>query len=510
MSGYTGIPLGIAFRDLLLTVVHGRWRLMLIMVAVMGLAVATAMQIERRYEAKSSLLVLFGPEYSFRPAAGQQMSTGNVVDYEQVLRTEADLIANEDLHRSVILGMGIDRLYPKLLAPPSRFQAMWSEVYAYLESQLGTATTRPRVSNSEQILAQAVRNFAANLTIGVDRKSAIIRLSFIHPNAETAAEVLRELEKQYFAMRGKLFNDLQAPIVEIQRSEVGRQLIAADRMLESFKREHDIANFGERQKILLAQQGRLEDEAKKTDSVIAGLQAKVAELGLQLRAASGSQPGSKAQPNAAAPMQSAIEAYRRRENEALTTYRGSPAVDSTRMEMLKTQSELGKIQSNHAFYTAQELNKAQADLTANVGSRDTTLALLAKTNAEVASVSAEEGMLHQLERRRSGLEDQYRAVAKILDERRVVEAVSDNRQPSVRIAAQPSVPTMPLGTRRLVLLAGVLLAGILGLIGVLLPSFLRGVYLRFEALEMDTGLTVLASLPESKALARHVVLVTPG
>jgi len=510
MNGYTSIPASIAFRDLLLTLFHGRWRLMLIIVAVMGLTVATAMQIERRYEAKSSLLVLFGPEYSFRPAAGQQMSTGNVVDYEQVLRTEADLLANEDLHRSVISAIGIARLYPKLLAAPSGFQAISSELYSYLESQFGMASPRVGASNSEQILAQAVRNFAANLTIGVDRKSAIIRLSFIHPSAEIAAEVLRELEADYFTMRGKLFNDLQAPIVEVQQSDVGRQLLTADRMLEAFKREHDIANFGERQKILLAQQGRLEDEAKKTESLVAGLQAKVAELGQQLRAASGSQPGSKAQPNAAAPMQSAIEAYRRRENEVTTTYRGSPAVDSTRMEMLKSQSELGKIQSNHAFFTAQEMNKAQADLTASLGSRDTTLALLAKTTAEVAAISAEEGMLHQLERRRSGLEDQYRAVAKILDERRVVEAVSDNRQPSVRIVAQPNVPTVPLGTRRLVLLAGALLAGILGLIGVLLPSFLRGVYLRFEALEIDTGLTVLASLPESKGLARQVVLVMPG
>ena len=78
------------------------------------------------------------------------------------------------------------------------------------------------------------------------------------------------------------------------------QLAAADRVLATFKREHDIANFAERQKILLAQQGRLEDELKKTESTVTGLQARVTELGQQVKLASG-QKGNNAAANAAAP-----------------------------------------------------------------------------------------------------------------------------------------------------------------------------------------------------------------
>ena len=56
---------------------------------------------------------------------------------------------------------------------------------------------------------------------------------------------------------------------------------------------------------------------------------------------------------------------------------------------------------------------------------------------------------------------------------------------------------------------GAFVAGILGLLSVLLPSFLWGGYVRLEALELDTELTVLASLPESDAFARPALLVRP-
>jgi uncharacterized protein involved in exopolysaccharide biosynthesis len=496
-------------RDLMLALFYGRWRMLLIVAAVMAATVAIVVQIERKYEAKSSLLVLFGPEYSFRPAAGQQLSTGNVVEYEQVLQTEAEILGNDDLYRSVISDFGIERLYPELLKPPGGFGKFIADAKQYLQGLAGDSAPGAVPDPSENRLATATRMFASNLTIGVDRKSAVIRVSFKHPSATTAAEVLRVLEAHYFALRGRLFDDLQASIVEAQENGVADQLAAADRVLATFKREHDIANFGERQKILLAQQGRLEDELKKTDSTVTGLQARATELAQQLKLVSG-QKGNNAAPNAAAAMQSAVEAFRRRENDAATTYRGSPAVDTARMEALKSQAELGKMQTSNAFVTEQEYNKAQADLRTNSAARDTIRVQLESTNTELASISASETRLHQLERARTVLEDQYRSVGKILDERRVVDAVNSHRRASVRVIEAPIVPTSPLPTRRLVLMAGSLVAGILALLSVLLPNFLWGGYVRLEALELDTGLTVLASLPESEALARPVLLVRPA
>ena len=178
--------------------------------------------------------------------------------------------------------------------------------------------------------------------------------------------------------------------------------------------------------------------------------------------------------------------------------------------MLKSQADLGKLQTSHAFSTEQELNKAQADLKTNSATRDTIRTQLSSTNAELTSIGADETRLHQLERARTVLEDQYRSVGKILDERRVVDAVNSHRRASVRVIEAPIVPTTGSSTRRLVVMAGAFVAGVLGLLSVLLPSFLWGGYVRLEALELDTELTVLASLPESDALARPALLVRPA
>ena len=100
-------------------------------------------------------------------------------------------------------------------------------------------TSGPKVGpdQSANVLAGATQKFASNLTIGRHRKSAVVRVSFKHPNATTAAEVLRVFEAHYFALRAKLFDDLQASIVEAQENGVADQLAGADRVLATFKRE---------------------------------------------------------------------------------------------------------------------------------------------------------------------------------------------------------------------------------------------------------------------------------
>jgi uncharacterized protein involved in exopolysaccharide biosynthesis len=119
--------------------------------------------------------------------------------------------------------------------------------------------------------------------------------------------------------------------------------------------------------------------------------------------------------------------------------------------------------------------------------------------------------LHQLERNRAILEDNYKTVSKILDERQTVEAVEAHRESSVRVIQPPRAPTLPQPTRRLILMAGIIVSALLSIGSILMSHFFRAIYLRPEALEMDTGLTVLASVPEMRAIGAisSSVLVVP-
>ncbi len=504
MNETLALPPRLVMRDLMLTAVTHKARVFLICFCVMAIAIAAAVHIQPDYKASSSLLVLMGTEHAFRPAAGQQFMNSGGVDNEQVLRTEASILGSDDLHRSVIREIGIEKLYPKLLEKPTAFQQWMTDVRKFITDELGLTTAATDAAAADPI-AKAVDAFAHNLTITVDKKSSVIGLDFTNPDKNMSAEALRLLESRYFDLRTKLYGDVQAPIVQMQQNAVGAQLAAADKALETFKQQHDISNFADRRTILLKQQGDLETALTKSEATIAEQQARLAQLNQQL----GTVAGSKR--NAAAALQGMVEAYKQRQQEAQTTYRGSPAVDDARRQALERETDIARMQATQAYGVQGDRNKTEADLRAGLAGHDQITAQLVTLKTQINALDGDEVELHRLERNRAILEDNYRAVTKILDERQVVETVDANRELSVRIIQPPRVPTLPQATRRLILLAGLVVSMLLSIGSILMSHFFRSSYLRPEALEVDTGLTVLASVPEMPALrGGGSVLVVQG
>lgn len=504
MNETLALPPRLVVRDLLLTAVTHKARTFLICFCVMAACIAVAVQVQPDYKAKSSLLVLMGNEHAFRPSAGQQFMNSGSVDAEQVLRTEASILGSDDLHRSVIREIGIDKLYPKLLLKPTAFQQWVMDVRKFITDGIGLTTDTPGAGPADPMV-QAVDAFAHSLTITVDKKSSVIGLEFNNPDKNMAAEGLRLLEARYFDLRAKLYGDVQAPIVQMQRNAVGSQLAAADKALETFKQKHDISNFADRRTILMKQQGDLETARTKSESTIAEQQARLTQLNQQLGAVAGSKR------NAAAALQGMVEAYKQRQQEAQTTYRGSPAVDDARRQALERETDIARMQSTQAYNVQTDRNKTEADLRASLAGHDAITVQLANVKTQIDALNGDEVELHRLERSRAILEDNYKAVSKILDERQVVETVDANRESSVRVIQPPRVPAFPQPTRKLILFGGVVVSLLLSLGSILMSHFFRSSYLRPEALEVDTGLTVLASVPELPALrGGGAVLVAQG
>jgi uncharacterized protein involved in exopolysaccharide biosynthesis len=508
MSETLALPPRLMMRDLLLTAFTQKARVFLIFFCIMALSVAIAVIVQPDYKAKSSLLVLLGTEHTFRPAAGQQFVNSGGVDAEQVLRTEASILGSDDLHRTVIREIGIEKMYPKLFVKAGPVQKWFDDTRRFLTDTLGT-TEKTADTESAEPMVRAVDTFARNLTITVDKKSSVIGLDFTNPNKTVSADALRVLEVQYFVLRAKLYGDVQAPIVRVQQEVVRKQLADADAALQAFKKEHDISNFSERRAILLKQQGDQETALTKSEATIAEQTARLTQLNQQLGAASGSKKGA---PNAASALQGMVQAYQQRQEDAQTRYRGSPAVDEARRQMLERETDIARMQATQAYGVQTDRNRTEADLRSSLAGHDAIAGQLTALNRQVSSLDADESNLHQLERNRAILEDNYRAVTKILDERQTVESVEANRESSVRVIQPPRVPALPQPTRRLILLAGVIVSMLLSIGSILMSHFFRAIYLRPEALEMDTGLTVLASVPELRGISgpSSSVLVVPA
>jgi uncharacterized protein involved in exopolysaccharide biosynthesis len=508
MNETLALPPRLAMRDLLLTAFSQKARVCLIFFCVMALSIIIVTQVQPEYEARSSLLVLLGPEHSFRPAAGQPSGNRGGADVEQVLRTEASILGSDDLHQTVIRDIGIEKMYPKFFEKPGPVVQWIADMRRLVTNRLGL-TEKSTDAGSVDPMTRAIDAFARNLSIEVDENSSVIGLDFTNPDGAVAADALHVLEARYLALRSKLYGDVQAPIVQVQQDSVGKQLADADAALQAYKQRHDIGNFVDRRAILLKQQGDKETALTRSEAVIAEQTARLAQLNQQLSTVAG---GKKGNPNAAAALQGMVQAYQKRQEEAQTRYIG-PAVDEAHRQMLARETEIARMQATQAYAVQAERNKTDADLRSSVAGRDAIAAQLAVLNKQVATLDVDESQLHQLERNRALLEENYTIVTKILDERQTVEAVEANRESSVRVIQPPRVPAQPQPTRQLILLAGIVVSALLSIGSILMSHFFRAIYLRPEALEMDTGLTVLASVPEMQSIGgshSSSVLVVPG
>ena len=408
MNETLALPPRLVLRDLMLTAFSQKARIMLIFFCVIALSIVIAVQIQPDYKAKSSLLVLLGTEHTFRPAAGQQFTNSGGVDAEQVLRTEASILGSDDLHRTVIREIGIEKMYPKLFEKPGPIAQWLQDTRRFLTDTLGI-TEKSNEAGALDPMNRAIDAFSRNLTITVDKKSSVIGVDFTNPDKNVAADSLRILESQYFALRSKLYGDVQAPLVKVQQSMVGTQLSDADTALKTFKQQHDISNFAERRAILLRQQGELETALTKSEGTIAEQNARLTQLNQQLASATGNRKGN---PNAAAALQGMVQAYQQRQEEAQTRYRGSPAVDDARRQMLERETDIARMQATQAFGVQTDKNKTEADLKSSLAGHDAIVGQLTSLNKQIASLDADESQLHQLERNRAILEDNYRAVSK--------------------------------------------------------------------------------------------------
>src|ERR1700712_2447608 len=324
-------------------------------------------------------------------------------------------------------------MYPKLLRKPGPVEQWFLDTRRFLSDTLGM-TEKAADTGPADPMARAIEAFARNLTVTVDKKSSVIGLEFTNPDKMVSADALRILESQYLVLRSKLYGDIQAPLVQAQQDTVGKQLADADAALQTLKQQHDISNFTERRAILMKQQGDLEAALTKSEATIAEQTARLTQLNQQLASVAGNKKGA---PNAAAALQGMVQAYQPRGEEAQTKYRGSPAVDAARQQMLERETDIARMQATQAYGVQADRNKTEADLRASLAGHDSITAQLTTMNKQVSALDADELQLHRLERNRAVLEDNFRAVTKILDERQTIEAVETHRESSVRVVQPP-------------------------------------------------------------------------
>lgn len=492
--------------------------------AVLAASVALALLLPPSYKANETLLVLFGPEYTYRPLAGEQSMVNASLEREQVLRTELSILEQPDVLRAAIARIGIDTLYPELLRQPGRLGTLWRDGGTWLREALRDALHLPSVPPPDagaQVPEQALRAFTAHLGTQAMKAGNTIEVSFSHADPAVAARVIDTLTQLYLDRRQILITSQQSALVGAQAEELRTRLDAADHALAAFRSAKALGGFETRRAILLQAQGAVEAELQAATRDLAESSARLdaARTALKATAPSVMQEQSSEVDARTAPLRASLDALQAKYADFSARYRSdSPVLADLSQQIATRQQELSRQRQDQApstwrmarnpLVTALEADeaKAQTDHGAAAARHATAEDALRGVVAKLAELSSLEQQLDSLERDRAVLNDQYRAAVKLQEDRRITEEVEAHKVPSVRVMQPALPPAMPEPTRRLLLLAGGVLGVLTGLATMLFGHALRRTWLLPEALERDLGVPVLVSVPEAPAMATRLLL----
>ena len=93
------------------------WRerglMILVFLVLFAIGGGAAFLMKKEYTAQSSILVRLGQEYVYEPELGDA-ARGAISTTDQIVQSEIQILQSAALHRRVIEGLGMTRVFPKL------------------------------------------------------------------------------------------------------------------------------------------------------------------------------------------------------------------------------------------------------------------------------------------------------------------------------------------------------------------------------------------------------------
>jgi uncharacterized protein involved in exopolysaccharide biosynthesis len=241
-------------RELILFLCKYRKRLLTAFFVPLLLCLVISLFVTPHYKAYSVLIVRLGSEYIYQPEIGNAVSNPAPAipfNQEQIFKSEVAILGSEDLHAQVINAIGIDTLFPNLIA----------------------------ASESQQ-LAEAVEQFNKHFNIFLEKESAVIDISFEHKDRALAIKALDTLLSLYMDKRKQLYLEPRAKLAEAEAQSRHEQALKAGLATEDYKRKHNIYSLETQRLQLLAQRNEVQKQSVNISN--AGLESKLANFTRQL------------------------------------------------------------------------------------------------------------------------------------------------------------------------------------------------------------------------------------
>lgn len=439
------------------------WRERFLMLAVFTvifvLGIFAAFSLKTTYPAYSSVLVRLGQEYVYEPRAGDA-GRGAVPAADAVIQSELEILNSAQVKQRTIDRLGLAKIYPKLAAKYAK------------------ATPAER----RLIMSAAIRAIEHGFKSETAPDTPVIKVSFEHEDATTAALVLNTLLEEYLIQRRSVLGEANSPAIEQQRLAFEQRLLQADDAYEDFLTSNRIGDFVAEKASLSQLQAQIEQQKYATD---AQLQERLGRLESLQRQFAQIAPEVGIFRDISSAASEKLVSLKVQREDLLSRYKADsrPVQElNTQIAQLEAGMAAGRTQGDGvrrlgANPVYQTLQTEKIQLTAEVGALRQSQAAL---NQQLNQLVERRLRLAQLEPRfqalsldRDVLQSNVRDFTVKEEQSRAAAELAANSSDNIRIVERALVPSKGKSLKRLAAIATLLFAGFTALCAGLVRMFLR-------------------------------------
>jgi uncharacterized protein involved in exopolysaccharide biosynthesis len=462
------------------------WTVALVFIVIAGLGVLIVFSLGARYTANASLLMQLGQDYVFVPRSGDAARTA-IATIDEVVQSEVEILKSEELKRRVIQAIGY-----KILLPDQ--SALW---YPQSEGQ--------RQKAEYAALKHLTEGFVAATAPDIN----VVRLSYKHENAQTAALVLNRWIELYQIYRLDVFVDRDGPLLLQQKQAFEAQLLQADLDYQDFLNRNGVADYVNTRLTFNKLYEQLIDSRYGVDEAMDLNKAKLANLTGRLTKLS---PEISVQRDLDLSVPIRMTSLRQQKQELLARYRpdAQPVRDiEAQINALQGLMNSGKgvgekehrlgVNPYYQDAMTQKFN-TQSDVASLIARRNRLDQSIAEVKKKLEDLNAMEAQYNSLSAQRESLQTNIRNFTNRLYENQAAMAIAKGSGDSVRVVEKARPPEKPTSLRRPVLI----FALVFGLITALCAGLVRGL------LRRPSNATTQSDRPASKPSAKALGLPVLG
>lgn len=459
------------------------------------------------YEAKSTLLIKAGREYTYRPEVGEEKPP-ILLNREDLMNSEIEILMSRDLAAKVVERIGLLRLYPAINEPPPLFSLAtvrrgFEVVMAFFEGR--EAPTEPNTA-----MDRATKAFLDALKVEAVAKSNVVRVTYRHPEPQLAAEAVQTLVDSYKAKRLEVFSGPKSAFLEEQLTYYRDQLNQAEQKFEAFRQKYGVYSLDQQRSLLLSQRNALDTELKATENRIEESSRRLASLQEQQKKISETVP--LASENERYPVvddaKSRLLALQLREQELLTKYREeSQLVQNVREEKRVVEQFLARAQNDRAtrvrtgknpVYEQLEIEvvRTTAENNSLIAKKAAIDGQLVKLGDDLRALDLRDKELQQIERDIKNYRQNYETYFGRVEEARISGEMDQQKMVNVSVIEAASQPIRPIWPRKVLNIALALVFGTAAGLGLaFLAEYLGSGFVTPESAGRSLGVRVLGTVP---------------